>query len=74
MAWQNSAAMAGNGGVSSGPSEAGGSNGQPQGTEYTLQGMGSTDVMRIARGKPPSFASAKADISNHTRCYAISTN
>ncbi|KAL8920581.1 MAG: hypothetical protein Q9172_004437 [Xanthocarpia lactea] len=39
MAWQNSAAMAGNGGVSSGPSEAGGSNGQPQGTEYTLQGV-----------------------------------
>ncbi|KAL8679962.1 MAG: hypothetical protein Q9186_003778 [Xanthomendoza sp. 1 TL-2023] len=39
MAWQNSTAMAGNGGVSSGPSEAGGSNGQPQGTEYTLQGV-----------------------------------
>lgn len=42
MAWQNSAAMVGNGGGSSGPSEAGGSNGQTQGTEYTLQGMAST--------------------------------
>ncbi|KAL8693093.1 MAG: hypothetical protein Q9218_002017 [Villophora microphyllina] len=39
MAWQNSAAMAGNGGVSSGSSETGGSNGQPHGTEYTLQGV-----------------------------------
>ncbi|KAL8660137.1 MAG: hypothetical protein Q9226_000043 [Calogaya cf. arnoldii] len=39
MAWENSAAMVGNGGASSGPSEAGGSNGQPQGTEYTLQGV-----------------------------------
>ncbi|KAL8712770.1 MAG: hypothetical protein Q9220_002978 [cf. Caloplaca sp. 1 TL-2023] len=39
MAWQNSAAMSGNGGVSSGSSEAGGSNGQSQGTEYTLQGV-----------------------------------
>ncbi|KAL8993092.1 MAG: hypothetical protein Q9169_006606 [Polycauliona sp. 2 TL-2023] len=39
MAWQNSAAMVGNGGGSSGPSEAGGSNGQIQGTEYTLQGV-----------------------------------
>ncbi|KAI4285712.1 MAG: hypothetical protein L6R38_000450 [Xanthoria sp. 2 TBL-2021] len=31
--------MVGNGGGSSGPSEAGGSNGQSQGTEYTLQGV-----------------------------------
>ena len=38
MAWQSSAAMVGNGGGSSGPSEAGGSNGQNHGTEYTLQG------------------------------------
>ncbi|KAL9041722.1 MAG: hypothetical protein Q9180_001090, partial [Flavoplaca navasiana] len=39
MAWQSSAAMVGNGGGSSGPSEAGGSNGQNHGTEYTLQGV-----------------------------------
>ncbi|KAL8921114.1 MAG: hypothetical protein Q9208_005867 [Pyrenodesmia sp. 3 TL-2023] len=39
MAWQNSAAMVGNGGVSGGSNEAGGSNGQSQGTEYTLQGV-----------------------------------
>lgn len=38
MAWQHSAAMVGNGGVSGGSSEAGGSNGQSHGTEYTLQG------------------------------------
>ncbi|KAL9604416.1 MAG: hypothetical protein Q9179_001864 [Wetmoreana sp. 5 TL-2023] len=31
--------MAGNGGVSGGSSETGGSSGQPQGTEYTLQGV-----------------------------------
>ncbi|KAI4209755.1 MAG: hypothetical protein LQ351_007351 [Letrouitia transgressa] len=31
--------MVGNGGVSGGSSEAGGSGGQPQGTEYTLQGV-----------------------------------
>ncbi len=40
MAWQNSAGMGGSGGGSGGASEAGGSGaGQPQGTEYTLQGM-----------------------------------
>ncbi|KAL9005086.1 MAG: hypothetical protein Q9188_002106 [Gyalolechia gomerana] len=39
MAWQNSAAMVGNGGASGGSSEAGGSSGQSQGTEYTLQGV-----------------------------------
>ncbi|KAL8835480.1 MAG: hypothetical protein Q9170_003313 [Blastenia crenularia] len=39
MAWQNSAAMVGNGGPSGGSSEAGGSSGQSQGTEYTLQGV-----------------------------------
>lgn len=40
MAWQNSAGMGGSGGGSGGASDAGGSGaGQPQGTEYTLQGM-----------------------------------
>lgn len=42
MAWQNSTAMGGNGGVSGGISggsgEGGNNGGQPQGTEYTLQG------------------------------------
>ncbi|KAG7008593.1 striatin pro11 [Physcia stellaris] len=38
MAWQNSAAMGGNGGSTAG-SEGSGANGQPQGTEYTLQGV-----------------------------------
>ena len=33
MAWQNSAGMGGSGG-----GEAGANGGQPQGTEYTLQG------------------------------------
>jgi len=39
MAWQSPSAMAGNGGAGGGPGD--GSNngaGQPQGTEYTLQG------------------------------------
>ena len=36
MAWQNSAAMVANGGGPSNGGEVG--NGQPQGTEYTLQG------------------------------------
>lgn len=45
MAWQNSAAMVGNGGVSGGSSEAGGSGGQPQGTEYTLQGQCNSNAM-----------------------------
>ncbi|KAL8958637.1 MAG: hypothetical protein Q9193_004346 [Seirophora villosa] len=39
MAWQNSVGMAGNGAPSGGSSEAGASNGQAQGTEYTLQGV-----------------------------------
>ena len=38
MAWQNSAGMGGSGGSAGGGSEAGNSGGQPQGTEYTLQG------------------------------------
>ena len=38
MAWQNSAGMGGSGGSAVGGSEAGNSGGQPQGTEYTLQG------------------------------------
>lgn len=52
MAWQNSAGMGGSGGGSGGASDAGGSGaGQPQGTEYTLQGMGLCigDVMRVFR-------------------------
>lgn len=39
MAWQNSAGMGGSGGSAGGGSEAGNSGGQPQGTEYTLQGV-----------------------------------
>ena len=39
MAWQNSAGMGGSGGSAGGGSEAGNSGGQPQGTEYTLQGQ-----------------------------------
>lgn len=50
MAWQNSAAMVGNGGVSGGSSEAGGSNGQSQGTEYTLQGMESLGGLMCKAG------------------------
>ena len=38
MAWQNSAAMVGNGGGPAGGGE-GSNGGQPLGTEYTLQGM-----------------------------------
>lgn len=38
MAWQNSAGLGGSGGSAGGGSEAGNSGGQPQGTEYTLQG------------------------------------
>ncbi len=38
MAWQNSAAMGGNGGVAGGAGDGGSNGGQPQGTEYTLQG------------------------------------
>ena len=38
MAWQNSAGLGGSGGSASGGSEAGNGGGQPQGTEYTLQG------------------------------------
>lgn len=38
MAWQNSAGIGGSGGSAGGGSEAGNSGGQPQGTEYTLQG------------------------------------
>ena len=38
MAWQNSAGLGGSGGSAAGGSEAGNSGGQPQGTEYTLQG------------------------------------
>lgn len=38
MAWQNSAAMGGNGGMAGGAGEGGSNGGQPQGTEYTLQG------------------------------------
>ena len=39
MAWQNSAGLGGSGGSASGGSEVGnGGGGQPQGTEYTLQG------------------------------------
>ena len=38
MAWQNSAGMGGSGGSAGGGSEAGNGGGQPQGTEYTLQG------------------------------------
>ncbi len=38
MAWQNSAAMGGNGGMAGGVGEGGSNGGQPQGTEYTLQG------------------------------------
>ena len=38
--------MSGNGGVSSGSSEAGGINGQPHGTEYTLQGMANSEIHR----------------------------
>lgn len=39
MAWQTSVSMGGSGGSASGGSDAGGSGaGQPQGTEYTLQG------------------------------------
>ena len=40
MAWQNSAGMAGSGGNAGGGSEAANGGGQPQGTEYTLQGEG----------------------------------
>lgn len=38
MAWQNSTAMGGNGGGPGGVGEGGNNGGQPQGTEYTLQG------------------------------------
>lgn len=38
MAWQNSAGMVGAGGSAVGGNEAGNNGGQPQGTEYTLQG------------------------------------
>ena len=38
MAWQNSAGMGGSGGSAGGGSEGGNGGGQPQGTEYTLQG------------------------------------
>ncbi len=39
MAWQTSVGMGGSGGSAGGGSEAGGNGGgQPQGTEYTLQG------------------------------------
>ena len=37
MAWQNSAGMGGSGGSAAG-GEGGNNGGQPQGTEYTLQG------------------------------------
>ena len=47
--------MVGNGGGSSGPSEAGGSNGQTQGTEYTLQGMAFTRATKTLRGTASTF-------------------
>lgn len=75
MAWQNSAAMVGNGGGSSGPSEAGGSNGQTQGTEYTLQGMAFTCATKSFQGHSIVLPSQpKANISNSDRGHAISTN
>lgn len=39
MAWQNSAAMGSNGGGSGAGGEGNSNGGQPQGTEYTLQGI-----------------------------------
>ena len=47
MAWQNSGAMVGNGGSAGGGSEASGNNGQPHGTEYTLQGTESIGLRPI---------------------------
>ena len=44
MAWQNSAGMGGSGGSAGGGSEAGNGGGQPQGTEYTLQGE---EIIRV---------------------------
>lgn len=39
MAWQPQSAMAGNGGMGGGSMDASNGGGQPQGTEYTLQGQ-----------------------------------
>ena len=39
MAWQHAGSMGGNGGNPAASNEAGNSANQPQGTEYTLQGM-----------------------------------
>lgn len=47
MAWQNSAGMGGSGGSASAGGEAGNTGGQPQGTEYTLQGE-HTIVIRLS--------------------------
>ncbi|KAL8811978.1 MAG: hypothetical protein Q9200_001376 [Gallowayella weberi] len=59
--------MAGNGGVSSGPSEVGGSNGQPQGTEYTLQGRNPSTMKKGRQGPTSEFA------CNHTLTYRLTT-
>lgn len=63
MAWQNSVAMAGNGGVSSGSSEIGGSNGQQHGTEYTLQG-----TVLFADSRAPTVQQAGYHATTSSQC------
>ena len=48
MAWQNSIGMGpGSGGSATGSNEPGGNGGQPQGTEYTLQGEHATQPLQF---------------------------
>lgn len=47
MAWQNSTAMGSNGGGSGAGGEGNSNGGQPQGTEYTLQGIDEIDPSHI---------------------------
>ena len=72
MAWPNSLNMGpGSGGSAAGSSDAGGSGGQPQGTEYTLQGKHATahsPIMEMAysSGRPLSVKD-RADNRMHRR-------
>lgn len=74
MAWQTSVGMGGSGGSAGAGSDAGGSGtGQPQGTEYTLQGKRScaVDVVHGLWGGAPTVP--LSDVLDH-RCYALPTD
>ena len=66
MAWQNSAGLGGSGGSASGGSEAGNGGGQPQGTEYTLQGE-RTRSRESTSLKDPNFYTDRSFITGVMR-------